>query len=726
MKRKIFGAILLLLSVNIQAYEVWNYYVNGVRSSLWEANKSAVSLKLISDVNIVNVLYNQTNGTVYDLFEAALLSQDLMDFYNKIYQAAPLVAQAFEDFSDILNEHIDQHQRSALLKASKIYAMLSDSNQRSIFLDTLVAPVANEEKLLQLGFDLLELAAIESISSLEVKILRISNSFKHVFQNLPNIQDSYEINIQEMLSLVESNGAPGKKRINLLAHSEGNSFALRLAGDLEDYGHAVKVVHVASPEGEVYGDSPYVTLKEDMAHWLFLGSLPSNMTNYTATDRQVEGLVRWLGPISQLFTITADINSEKYGDPLGHNFIKSYLHRESEADDTGAVISLYYKANYVSLSKIRFPGEPLEYEKSISLGDIVDGFYDSDEMSKYRSGRYARHYNLSVPSCRKVQIDLVAERSTDAYLYIHANGILVGKDDDSYGNRSSRIIMDLAPGDYEIEATTYSSGRSGIFTLLTYDLGPGNCYEQESDIYIVDTSLSTFTALAGEEIRAFSSQCYSGTQTVSNLGAYPKLGYYLSTNSTWGSSDIYLDYDSSSIGSDDLCDGESEYLTIPSNTPAGNYYILFVADYDNQVSESDENNNVVAEPISIDALGDSGGDDIYLTSSSVSDSTPARGQQIRIRTRVNYEGSKTTDQLGTIYTSYYLITSNGTTYLDRDVSSIGIDDLVDGESEYVTIPANAPVGLAYIEIKADDRNGVESINETDEDNNIALISINIH
>jgi subtilase family serine protease len=40
-------------------------------------------------------------------------------------------------------------------------------------------------------------------------------------------------------------------------------------------------------------------------------------------------------------------------------------------------------------------------------------------------------------------------------------------------------------------------------------------------------------------------------------------------------------------------------VTIPPGTVAGNYYILAVADADNTVAESNENNNVTARPLTI-------------------------------------------------------------------------------------------------------------------------------
>ena len=92
--------------------------------------------------------------------------------------------------------------------------------------------------------------------------------------------------------------------------------------------------------------------------------------------------------------------------------------------------------------------------------------WDSSCLSERNSGKYARFYTFSLDNRSDVQIDLTS--STDPYLYLmqgHGkNGTVVASNDDSNG-KNSRISESLAPGDYTIEATTYSSGASGDFNL---------------------------------------------------------------------------------------------------------------------------------------------------------------------------------------------------------------------------------------------------------------------
>jgi len=77
------------------------------------------------------------------------------------------------------------------------------------------------------------------------------------------------------------------------------------------------------------------------------------------------------------------------------------------------------------------------------------------------------------------------------------------------------------------------------------------------------------------------------------------LKYYLSSNTTYDSGDTYLGNDYVESLSPEETSAESATLTIPSGTSTGTWYILFRADSNNEVSESNENNNVVYKQISV-------------------------------------------------------------------------------------------------------------------------------
>ena len=106
--------------------------------------------------------------------------------------------------------------------------------------------------------------------------------------------------------------------------------------------------------------------------------------------------------------------------------------------------------------------------------------WDTDCDSVNRPGRYALYYSFSIDSESEVQIDL--ESSTDTYLFLldgygTVGGVEASNDDVASGDYDSQIIADLAAGTYTVEATTYSSGATGSFTLTLTLPGTPTCIQ---------------------------------------------------------------------------------------------------------------------------------------------------------------------------------------------------------------------------------------------------------
>ena len=97
-----------------------------------------------------------------------------------------------------------------------------------------------------------------------------------------------------------------------------------------------------------------------------------------------------------------------------------------------------------------------------------NGAWTGDCASTHRSGRYARFYSFTLSRQTEVEINLTSAQ--DTYLYLlrgaDANGTAVTDNDDVVsGNTNSRITETLSVGTYTIEATTYTEGVTGDFTL---------------------------------------------------------------------------------------------------------------------------------------------------------------------------------------------------------------------------------------------------------------------
>ena len=102
------------------------------------------------------------------------------------------------------------------------------------------------------------------------------------------------------------------------------------------------------------------------------------------------------------------------------------------------------------------------------------GDWTDECPSNNREGHWAYFYVFSLPFQSQVSITL--ESDVDTYLYLmEGDGkdedILAENDDLETGNTNSNITETLAARVYTVEATTYSAGETGNFTLTVSGLG---------------------------------------------------------------------------------------------------------------------------------------------------------------------------------------------------------------------------------------------------------------
>jgi hypothetical protein len=148
-----------------------------------------------------------------------------------------------------------------------------------------------------------------------------------------------------------------------------------------------------------------------------------------------------------------------------------------------------------------------------------------------------------------------------------------------------------------IDAVTNEQNTANNSFCINVDVG-GSTGGSE-DITVTNATVTPTTVNAGEDIDVSANQNYSGTQLDEDLPSF-NLDYYLSTDCTLSSDDILLGGDSSGLGSDDPTNEENETLTIPSTTNSGTYFIIFAADNENELNESNENNNTACVQITIE------------------------------------------------------------------------------------------------------------------------------
>ncbi len=88
--------------------------------------------------------------------------------------------------------------------------------------------------------------------------------------------------------------------------------------------------------------------------------------------------------------------------------------------------------------------------------------------SPNRAARFARHYSFTLTESKIVIIDLTSS-DADAYLILMSgvggDGDIIIRNDDGDADDNAQVESVLQPGDYTIEATTFSAVATGSFTL---------------------------------------------------------------------------------------------------------------------------------------------------------------------------------------------------------------------------------------------------------------------
>lgn len=267
------------------------------------------------------------------------------------------------------------------------------------------------------------------------------------------------------------------------------------------------------------------------------------------------------------------------------------------------------------------------------------------------------------------------------------------------------------------------------YIVVDSDNGSGSAYDlivkcqaiggNNEDITVSNATISPLAVNAGGIITTNSDLNYSGSLYTSDINDVD-MDYFLSTDCTLSNEDVYLGGSISSLGVDNPSSSESINVSIPINTTAGTYYILFVGDNGQDVSENDETNNVSCVQITVN--GAAGANDIFLSNVSTNTDSIVAGQAIDVSSDQNYSGNQTSNNLASSELNYYLSTdcslSSDDVLLGDDISTLGSDITSSNETESLVIPINTESGVYYILFIADDNN---AISENNENNNVECI-----
>ncbi|MBH8568409.1 T9SS type A sorting domain-containing protein [Microvirga sp. STS02] len=288
--------------------------------------------------------------------------------------------------------------------------------------------------------------------------------------------------------------------------------------------------------------------------------------------------------------------------------------------------------------------------------------------------------------------------------------------------------------------TTYSSSRYGTAAIPT-GLTPGTYYilfvadyqgqvaetnETNNvasvaitvappgvDLIVQQPSLYYTSTVAGGTVQASASIYNQGNVTATSS----TMGFYLSTNTTLDASDVLLSTVTGGSLAANLSSYRSANLTVPVGTAAGSYYVLFVADPTNVVTETNETNNVSSVALTVIAPTI----DLSVTYPYVSPTTVAAGGSASASCYLNNLGNATASPANI---SFYLSTDNVFSTNDVLVGSQTNSSLYGGGylSIYstITVPSATTSGTYYLLFVADPANAVT---ETNENNNVASTTL---
>jgi subtilase family serine protease len=235
---------------------------------------------------------------------------------------------------------------------------------------------------------------------------------------------------------------------------------------------------------------------------------------------------------------------------------------------------------------------------------------------------------------------------------------------------------------------------------------PLSVTESQPDLRIQQAALATNTIMVGTSVNLTAFLNNAGTAASGSS----KVGYYLSTDSTYSANDLLLTTDNNSglgVGNSVALNNS---ITLSNATLAGNYYILFYADYQNSVGENNENNNVEAVAVTVTLPLP----DLFLNNAVVS--APAiiyAGDVINVSCVIN---NNSIQGVGNHRLGYYLNAvpvPMSTAPLLGDVLITGVASNGSvSQSMNLTIPAGTTAGYYYIAFYIDDQLVITESNES--------------
>ena len=254
----------------------------------------------------------------------------------------------------------------------------------------------------------------------------------------------------------------------------------------------------------------------------------------------------------------------------------------------------------------------------------------------------------------------------------------------------------------------YESG-STVLTVIDTNLGTVDLLDDGEDYQ----SLSTTSVAAGDVLSVNSDIRNAGTASSGDFD----VSVYLSTDNIISTADTLLGTVSmSSIGPGAWETAELVNAVVPASLTPGQYYVGWIIDSNNDVSESDESNNTVLYQsgnttltISAVDLLDDGEDYQSLSTTSV-----AAGDVLSVYSDIQNAGTASS---GNFDVSVYLSTDDIISAADNLLGTVSMPSIAANDWEHAdlvdaTVPASLTPGQYYVGWIIDSNNDVPEFNES--------------
>ena len=153
----------------------------------------------------------------------------------------------------------------------------------------------------------------------------------------------------------------------------------------------------------------------------------------------------------------------------------------------------------------------------------------------------------------------------------------------------------------------------------------------QADLALQGASPSPLSLVAGGNLSASSSIYNLSGATASSSS----VGYYFSTDATLDAADQLLTSQFGGQLSPNFPSSRFGTAAVPPDVAPGAYFILFVADYQNQVGETDENNNVRAVSFTVSPPGV----DLVITQEQLFPSSVVAGNFLQVNCLMVNQGN---------------------------------------------------------------------------------------